>query len=125
MTRSRMLGIVFVAAFALLIAFFALRSSPFFQPISWLPRWIGRWADSHGIARNLAAFFAFGFAAFVILGPRWRLCLILSAFATVLEVSQIWIPTRIYDWKDIVASVAGILLAWPLAWLVHRLKRRA
>lgn len=125
MSRRRLLAIVFVAAFAGLIAYFALRSSPFFQPIEWLPRPIGRWADRHGITRNVVAFFAFGLAVFLVFGPRWQLFLLLSAFATALEVSQIWIPTRIYDWRDIVASIAGVLLAWPLAWLVRRFTVRA
>lgn len=125
MNRRRAFAIVFVIAFAGLIAFFALRSSPFFQPIEWLPRPIGRWADRHGISRNVAAFFAFGFGTLSVFGPRWTWVLGLCAFGTALEVAQIWIPTRIFDWRDIAATIAGVLLAWPFAWLVRRFTVRA
>lgn len=125
MSRSRLLAIVFIVAFAGLIAFFALRSSAFFQPIEWLPRPIGRWADRHGIVRNVVAFFAFGFSTFLVLGTRWRWVLRLCLFGTVLEVAQLWIPTRVFDWRDIIASIAGVLLAWPLAWLLRRFTVRA
>lgn len=125
MNRHRVLALLFVAAFAGLLAFFALRSSAFFQPIEWLPRPIGRWADRHGVARNIVAFFAFGLAALAILGTRWTWVLALCAFGTALEVAQLWIPTRVFDWRDIAATVAGVLAAWPFAWLVRRFTVRA
>ncbi len=125
MSRSRVFALLFVVAFAGLLAFFALRSSAYFQPIEWLPRPIGRWADRHGIARNVVPFFAFGLAALSVLGTRWPWVLGLCAFGTALEVTQIWIPTRVFDWRDIVATVAGVLLAWPFAWFVRRFTIRA
>lgn len=118
--NRRALALVAVAVLAGLIAFFALRSSPYLQYIPWMPRGLGRWADSHGIARNFVAFFALALAVFLIVGRRVPHVAILCLFATALEVSQLWIRGRVFDWRDIVISIAGILAAWPLAWLCTR-----
>lgn len=120
MPRRRLIAVLAVAALAAVLAFFALRSSPYLQYIPWLPRGIGVWADSNGIVRNVAAFFGLGLATFLLVGRRAAHVLALCAFATALEVSQLWIRGRVFDWRDIVASIAGIALAWPIVWLVRR-----
>lgn len=102
------------------VMFLALRSSPYLQYVPWMPRQLGVWADHHGVIRNTVAFFILGLATLLALRPRPWLVVVLCAFAALLEIAQRWIPGRIYDPKDIVASVAGILLAWPLAWAIHR-----
>ena len=113
------------AAFTGLMAFFSLRSSTYLHTVPWMPHWLGNWADHHGIFRNTVGFFVFGLTMLLLLGTRaWHLAT-LCVFATAVEVAQIWIPTRRYDWKDIVASVAGLLLAWPIAWLLARRWRTA
>ena len=106
------------------LAFFALRSSPYLQYIPGMPRWIGVWADSNGIIRNVVAFGILGLTTFLMLGRRLPIVLGLAAFGILLEVSQIWIRGRVFDWRDIVASLAGIALAWPIAWLLSRLAAR-
>lgn len=106
------------------LAFFALRSSPYLQYIPWLPRRVGVWADSNGIFRNVVAFGFLGLTTFLVLGRRLPVVLGLAAFGILLEVSQIWIRGRVFDWRDIVASLAGIALAWPIAWLLSRLAPR-
>lgn len=107
-----------------ILAFLALRASSFIQTLPWVPRPVGLWADSHGIIRNTPAFFAFGLLAFALLGRTRRTVVPLAVFATVIEVAQIWIPTRIFDLLDIVASLAGLALAWIVvrsaAWLLAR-----
>ena len=120
MNRRRLNVLLAVAALAGLIAFFALRSSPYLQYIPWMPRSLGRWADAHGISRNFVAFFALGIAVFVLIGSRPLHTVALCLFATGLEVSQLGIRGRIFDWRDIVVSIAGILAAWPLGWLAAR-----
>lgn len=106
------------------LAFFALRSSPYLQYIPWMPRWVGVWADSNGILRNVVAFGSFGLAAFLLLGRGLPVIGGLAAFGVLLEVSQIWIRGRVFDWRDIVASLAGVALAWPVAWLLSRIAAR-
>ena len=116
LSRFTLARFVLAAAFTAVMAFFALRSSPYLQYIPWMPRWLGVWADHHGVFRNTAGFFVFALAMFFLLGHRPLHAAFLCFFATAIEVAQIWIPHRIFDWKDIMASLAGILLAWPLAW---------
>lgn len=101
------------------IAFFALRRSPYLQYIPWMPRGVGVWADSHGILRNVAAFLVLALLAFVLLGRRRVVLIGLSLFATGVEVAQLGIRGRVFDWRDIVASLAGVLLAWAIAWLLR------
>ncbi len=116
--------IVLIALIGGALAFFALRSSPYLQYIPWMPRWIGVWADSNGITRNVVAFGFLGLITMLVLGWRLPIVLGLAAFGILLEVSQIWIPGRVFDWRDILASLAGIALAWPIAWLGSRLASR-
>jgi hypothetical protein len=122
--RQRRLGrILVVLGFAAVIAFLALRSSSYLKHVPWMPRLVGVWADQHGVSRNIVAFAALGVATFLLIGQRVWLLVTLCVFGTLLELAQRWIPGRAYDWRDIVASIAGVLLAWCAAWLLHRLPR--
>ncbi len=105
---------------AAVMAFLALRPSPYLEYIGWMPRGLGVWADRHGVLRNTAAFFGCSVMVLALFGPRLWLVAALCAFGTGLEVAQLWIPGRIFDWKDIVATVTGVLLAWPVAWVLVR-----
>ncbi len=122
MKRRRLLALIALAALAGAIAYFALRSSSYLQTVPWLPSFIGRWADAHGIGRNFVAFFAFGLAYYPLVGRSRAHVAALCAFATVLEVAQLWIPSRNFDWRDIVVSLAGLLAAWPPAFWLARLR---
>ncbi len=114
------LRIVIVLGFGAVLAFLALRPSPYLQYVPWMPRRIGVWADHNGIVRNTVAFAGFALAVYVLLGVRLRSVVALCVFGTVIEVAQLWIPGRKFDWRDIVASIAGVLIAWPFAWLLRR-----
>jgi hypothetical protein len=118
--RQRNLRIGIVVFLAAIIAFLALRSSPFLQYIPWMPRRLGVWADHHGVSRNAVAFFGLGLAVFLLVGIRgWHFALV-CGFAAGLEVAQLWIPSRRFDWRDIAVSIVGIALAWPIAWALRR-----
>lgn len=110
--------VALVLAAAGVMAFLALRTSPYLQYISWLPRRIGVWADHNGIVRNTVAFFVFALVVYFLLGRRVWQVLALCLFATTVEVAQLWVRGRVFDWRDIVASIAGIILAWPVAWVL-------
>ena len=107
-------------ALGAVVAFLALRTSPYLQYIPWLPRSVGVWADHNGILRNTAAFFVLALLVYFLLGRGLGCVLALALFGTAVEVAQIWIRGRVFDWRDIVASIAGILLAWPVAWVFRR-----
>jgi hypothetical protein len=118
--RQRLVGIAIVIIFAGIIGFLALRRSPFLQYIPWMPRRLGIWADYHGVSRNAVAFFALGLSYFLLVGFRgWHFAL-LCGFAAGLEVAQLWIPSRRFDWRDIALSIVGLALAWPVAWVIRR-----
>ena len=116
-SRATTIRTLLVLGLAGVIVFLSLRTSPYLQYIPWMPRRLGIWADHHGILRNVAAFFALAIAVYVLVGRRLWQVVILCFFGTAVEVAQIWIPGRVFDWWDILASIAGILLAWPVAWL--------
>ena len=101
------------------IAFLALRSSPYLQYVPWMPRRIGVWADSNGIVRNIAAFFVFALAVFLLVGRRAGHVAVLCLFATAIEMAQLGIKGRVFDWRDILASMGGIILAWPIVAIVR------
>jgi hypothetical protein len=112
-----------VVAVALVFMFMAWRSSPRLVQLAWLPRGLTRWADHHGIARNVVGFFFFGVVCFTLVGRRWPQVLLAAVFATVLEVAQLWIPHRFFDRKDIYASLLGLALAWIVVMGVARALR--
>lgn len=111
-----------------LFMFFAWRASPWLSELPWLPHWLSAWADEYGVARNVAAFFAFGLVGFTLLGRGWRPAVLQGIFATGLEVVQIWLPRRLFDWRDIAASLLGLFLGWlgvtAVAWLIRTGRRR-
>jgi glycopeptide antibiotics resistance protein len=113
-----------VFALVLVFLFLGWRSSPWFSELHWMPRFFARWADHHGVARNVVGFFGFGFVVFVLIGRRWLPVVAAALFATGVEVVQIWIPHRIFDLKDIYASLLGLALAWIIvatgAWILRR-----
>jgi hypothetical protein len=119
-TGSLLPRLLLVAVLTGVIAFLALRTSPYLQYIPWMPRSLGIWADHNGILRNVAAFFFFALVVLLLLGHSWTRVVALCVFAAAVEFGQRWVPGRVFDWWDIVASIAGILAAWPLAWLVRR-----
>ena len=117
--RFRLLRLVLAATVLAVVAFLALRASPYLQYIPWMPRRIGIWADQHGIVRNVAAFFVLSLAVYFLVGRRaWHIGA-LCVFGIAIEVAQLWIRGRVFDWWDIAASVAGVLLAWPVAWIIR------
>lgn len=120
MSRRRIAAYAAVGLLAALVAFLALRASPYLQYVPWMPRRLGVWADSHGISCTFVAFFALGLVAFLLASCRPWMAVALCTFGTAIEVAQLWIPSRRFDPKDIAATCLGVLAAWPLAWWLRR-----
>lgn len=124
MSRPRIAALAAIGLLAALIAFLALRASPYLQYIPWMPRRLGVWADSHGISRTFVAFFGLALVSFLLVSRRPWLALALCGFGTAIEVAQLWIPSRRFDPKDIAATCLGVLAAWPLGWWLRRQSAR-
>lgn len=120
MSPRRALALIAVIVLGGVVAFLALRPSPYLQYVPWMPRAVGVWADSHGIARSFVAFFLLATLTFFFVGRRLAHVAAVAVFATLVEVAQLWIPSRAFDLKDIAASLAGVVAAWPLVWLARR-----
>lgn len=128
------------AAFAALALAFgavvwcAMAPSPDLVRITWMPVWLGKWADANPTFRNFPAFAVLGFVFFVVgiaffqRVPPFFLA-ILSAFsasvvAVCLEVLQLALPGRFFDSADIFWSVAGAITGASLSALFDKLLPR-
>jgi hypothetical protein len=94
--------------------FLILRSSPYTAELPWIPDWLGRWTDTHGILRNLPAFAGLYMVCAYCLGQRYRYQGLIGVvyLAAILEFAQILIPGRVFEWKDIFMSWAGALVGF-------------
>lgn len=119
---ARLLVLVGFAGLVGCVGFFALRASPHLTEITWLPRWLTVWADNNGVLRNVVAFAAFGLATFAVAGSGRGAVILAGVFAMAVEVVQIWLPARFFDWKDIAASWAGLAVAWAAVKAVNTLR---
>lgn len=100
------------------VAFLALRASPYISEIPWIPAWLSEWADRHANLRNLPAFAGLAFALLWPLGVRVAAC-VASLLAVVLECAQVFIDGRTFDLADIGWSLLGVVLAVGLALAVR------
>jgi hypothetical protein len=133
--------IVFVAIFAAVI-FFTFRASPNVSTLSWMPERWGLWLDEHDEFRHfigLAVFAGVGFMLnFDPLLNRSRSRFVrkfrssrnrtgrLGAFLVMvylLELAQLGMPRRDFDWLDIVNGWGGIVFAWGL-WYAYKSRTR-
>ena len=109
-----------------LLIFCSLRESPHLSELQWMPTSLGQWIDSHGVGRNVVAF---GLVALALSAGRrstrqiFAWCLGLAVLAATLEVAQLWLPRRVFDWKDIAAGWAGIAVAGSIVYWSRSLVR--
>jgi hypothetical protein len=91
------------------VAFLALRPSPYVGELPWMPDWLGHWADRNGNVRNLPAFA--GLAMILVWALGWRAAGVwASLLAVSLECAQVVIAGRSFDWADIGWSLTGVIL---------------
>lgn len=118
--RYRLLVLRLAALGALgVVAFLALRSSPWLGELSWMPRWLSDWADRNGDLRNLPAFAGLAAVLVLGLGRRWG-GIVAATSAVGLEAAQVFIAGRVFGWADIAWSLVGVaLVLGPLALLAN------
>ena len=95
-----------------LAIYLSVKSSSRMEDVRWLPHWITQWADHHGRFCNFPAYaiLAFPFLA-LCSGTRTRLrvSFLLIFLVALMEVVQLWRPTRHSDVWDIIYGGSGIL----------------
>ena len=124
-SKERMIFIRLGILFFMLsvIGFLALRGSPYLAEVSWMPRWLGEWSDRHGVLRNIPAFTVLYLVTVGCLGWRFRHHALIGTLivAAGFEIVQIWLPSRIFGWDDILASWGGVIIGYLLAYAVNTL----
>ena len=108
----------------ILLTFLCLRPSPHVRDFAWLPRWFVQSVDTHGVWRNSWAFGALAALAGGAVPSRKRMqvYVLVAAFATVLELVQLMIPSRVFDLRDIGASWLGIGFVIATTRLSHAIR---
>ncbi|HTD68065.1 MAG TPA: hypothetical protein VK846_16190 [Candidatus Limnocylindria bacterium] len=132
-------------AFIILLAmilFLTFRPSTNVSTLSWMPQRWGLWLDEHDEFRHCIGFAVFAGAGFLLnfdallnrSGSRFvrrfrssrnrtgRLGAFL-VLVYVLELAQLAVPKRDFDWLDIVNGWAGVLLAWGI-WFAFKTRER-
>ena len=115
------------------IALETLATLPQMTTVSWIPKFISRWADAEPTFRNFPPYalatLLSTLTALAWIRPRTRihglliilgmLCL-WALLGTGLECAQLWLPYRKFDLLDITWSVVGALAgsALSLPWLL-------
>jgi VanZ family protein len=106
----------FLAGIVLAAAACALAPSPDMKSLTWLPRFVARWADAEPTFRNFPAFAALAFVAtlFFFLSARsvtadsaFYAMFLVSIFSITLELVQLKLPGRFFDPLDIAWSITG------------------
>ena len=142
MKIAKALGAVaFVAVFGIVL-YFTFRASPNVSTLAWMPERWGIWLDEHDEFRHFigfAVFAAIGFGLnFDALFNRSRSRFVrkfrssrnrtgrLGAFLVLvylLELAQLGMPGRDFDWLDVVNGWGGIVLAWAF-WFAYKSRNR-
>jgi hypothetical protein len=115
------------------IALVTLATLPQMTTVSWIPKFVSRWADAEPTFRNFPPYalatLLSTLTALTWIRPRTRthgLLIILgmlcfwALLGTGLECAQLWLPYRKFDLLDIAWSVVGTLAgsALSLLWLL-------
>lgn len=142
MKAARVLSaLAFVGIFAAII-FFTFRPSSNVSNISWMPQRWGLWLDEHDEFRHFIGFTIFAAVGFMLnfdfIFNRSRSRFVrkfrssrnrtgrLGGFLVlvyVLELGQLAVPERDFDWLDIVNGWAGVLFAWG-TWFAYKTRQR-
>lgn len=142
--RQYLITVLFVGTL-LFVLYVTFRASPKLSDLPLFPDWFSRYMDQHDEFRH---FIGFGFLAglgflmrfdFVseLVSARWarrfrssphrtgRLGFFLIAIY-LLELAQLAVPTRTFDWLDVINGWGGVIVAWIIwvGWKRQRRRRR-
>jgi hypothetical protein len=125
-----------------LILFFTFRASTNVSDLSWMPQRWGLWFDEHDEFRHFIGFAVFAATGFLVnLDPvfnRARSRFVrkfrssrnrtgrLGAFLVLvyaLELGQLAMPGREFDWLDVVNGWGGVVFSWGI-WYAYKSRHR-
>lgn len=96
--------------------FLSLRPTGALSSLPWMPDAIGHWADVHGRIRNLPAYFLLAWPFLLLASPdagrRAVAAVMVGVLGTLLEFAERLVPSRWFEWRDILWSWAGVIAAW-------------
>jgi hypothetical protein len=139
---AKIFGVLAFLALFVVILFFTFRASTNVSDLSWMPQRWGLWLDEHDEFRHFIGFAVFAGACFLLnfdsVFNRSRSKFVrkfrssrnhtgrlgaLLVMVYLLELGQLGLPERDFDWLDIVNGWAGILTAWGI-WYAFKSRRR-
>ena len=134
-------AVAFIAILAV-VFYFTFRTSPNVSTLSWMPQRWGLWLDEHDEFRHFIGFTVLAAVGFMLnfdpLLSRSRSRFLrrfrssrnrtgrLGAFLVlvyVLELGQLGMPGRDFDWLDVVNGWGGVVLAWCI-WYAYKSRHR-
>lgn len=133
MKAARVVGVLACLIIFAAILFFTFRPSHSVRDISWMPQRWGLWLDEHDEFRHFIGFAVFGGVVFLLnfdsLFNRSRSRFVrrfrssrnrtgrlgaLLVLVYALELAQLAVPNRDFDWLDVVNGWGGVLFAWAI-----------
>jgi hypothetical protein len=134
-------AVLFLLLFGIII-FFTFRGSTNVSDLSWMPKRWGLWLDEHDEFRHFIGFAILAGAGLLLnfdatlnrsRSRFWRKFRCsrnrtgrLGAFLVLvylLELGQLALPSREFDWLDVVNGWGGVLFAWAI-WYSTRARNR-
>lgn len=105
---------------------------PDLSKIWYMPLWLGRWTNAHDTLRTAVPFIFLGLLTGGWLAQskrpwRWWLCtwLGLVTVVAIAEFGQLFLPHRVFDWRDIawgvIGGITGLVAAFIASFLVKTL----
>jgi VanZ family protein len=122
----RWLGLSIAFAAITLVVSLALMTDPEIKKVPLLPRDFAVFFDRHDFLKNFTGFAALRLVTGVTLAPWLRPMLLsfaVAALIVILEITQLFLPKRNFDWLDIVAGVLGVALVAILSRAISFLRK--
>lgn len=98
------------------VFYFSWLPQPDFRKLSYMPGWLARWSNAHDNLRTSIPFIFLGLLSgfrLAVMNSPWQQWLItwfvFVLIVTVAEVGQLFIPQRVFDWRDIAWGCMGSL----------------
>jgi VanZ family protein len=119
--RMRLILFCFLIISGIVVVFyFSWIPQPDFRMLWYMPGWLARWCNAHDTLRTAIPFIFLGLFSGIRLADTnspwqwWFISwLVFILIATLAEAGQLFIPQRVFDWRDIawgcIGSISGLI----------------